>query len=474
MHGVPEMKNVNKTHTKSVDRDVAKIYLQEVSQNKLLTHAQEIELSQQIENAKQNLIGVLFAIPMCVKYFNQQIMLILNGTSDDCVAFDWETVNSQSLMQEITHLHDIIELYMQNNCVDLNARLQIGEKISQLPLKLAFFDIASKPLLDKGSKLSQVQGEFMRFAAKHNISRQVFLDNHLERVPCSTWQSFVATHECVAKNYQQQITAICEPTGLTVSELITALEKIRQWQKIKDNSVESMLKSNLRLVVSVAKKYISVSNTPMLDLVQEGNIGLLKAIEKYNWRLGYRFSTYATWWIKQCVLKALNEQHRIIRVPSHMTQLVKRVGRAQEEFLASHGYEAGIDDLAQILEVDCEQIRKVYTVAQGTISLETPIGQEEDQNLGSVLEDVDHVNAFDLLAHVDAQENMSKILALLTPKEERVIRMRFGIGLDKESTLEDIGTVMGVTRERIRQIELKALQKLKSPEFADKIQQAWQ
>jgi RNA polymerase primary sigma factor len=471
MQGELEMKNPSKTNSKIVDRDVAQIYLREVSKNKLLTHAQEIELSQQIENAKQHLIGVLFAIPMCVKYFDQQIMLILNGSSDQCLAFDWETVNSQQLMQELVQLHSMIEIYVQNNCTDLNVRLQIGEKISQLPLKLAFFDIASNPLLDKGRKLSQVQGEFMRFAANYNISRQMFLDNHLDPIPCDQWKSFASKNLSVVEHFQQQIVKICNPIGLDAREFVNALEQIRQWQKIKDKSVETMLKSNLRLVVSVAKKYINISNTPMLDLVQEGNIGLLKAIEKYNWRLGYRFSTYATWWIKQCVLKALNEQHRIIRVPSHMTHLVKRVGKAQEEFLAAHGYEAGIEDLAQMLDVDREQVRKVYTVAQGTISLETPIGQEEDQNLGSVLEDVEHVNAFDLLAQVDAQENMSKILALLTPKEERVIRMRFGIGMDKESTLEDIGNIMGVTRERIRQIELKALQKLKSTEFVEKIQQ---
>jgi RNA polymerase primary sigma factor len=223
-----------------------------------------------------------------------------------------------------------------------------------------------------------------------------------------------------------------------------------------------MLKCNLRLVVSIAKKYAAISQTPILDLIQEGNIGLLKAIDKFEWKRGYRFSTYATWWIKQCVLKALNEQHRIIRIPTHMNELAKKVAKTKEDHLDIYGYEPSVDEIAVILNVDKDQVDKVYTVAQGTISLETPIGDEDDQTLGHVLVDNDSESPFDTLSRVDTASEISDILGGLNPKEERVIRMRFGIGTNKESTLEDIGNTFGVTRERIRQIESKALQKLKA------------
>jgi RNA polymerase primary sigma factor len=286
--------------------------------------------------------------------------------------------------------------------------------------------------------------------------------------------TFVTNNQQVVRKYQDQLCEISSNTGLTAQELSVKITEIKKQQRLKDQAVEMMLKSNLRLVVSVAKKYINVSPTPLLDLVQEGNIGLLKAVEKFKWRLGFRFSTYATWWIKQCVLKALNEQHRVIKVPSHMTDLVKRVSRAQGEFHGSYGYDPGVPEIAQMLGVEESTVARVWTVAQGTISLETPIGTDEDQNLASVIEDVDNMNAFERIADVDAKNAIAQVLSELNPKEERVIRMRFGIGVDRECTLEDIGQALGVTRERIRQIEYKALEKLKDPNLARRMQEAFE
>ena len=253
--------------------------------------------------------------------------------------------------------------------------------------------------------------------------------------------------------------------------------EIRKQQKLKDEAIETMLLSNLRLVVSVAKKYNSVNQTPLLDLIQEGNIGLLKAINKFNWRLGFRFSTYAMWWIKQCILKALNEHTRIIRIPTHMSELAKNVSRVRGECVSNNGYEPSIEEIAEMLGIDSDQVYKVYYVAQGTISLDTPTSTKsssDDMTLADLIEDIDAVNPFQLLEAADKNVAVREILSELSPKEERVIRMRFGIGTNEESTLEDIGNKLGVTRERIRQIETKALLKLKKPELSSKILEAFQ
>lgn len=459
---------------KNSDKNPTKIYLKEVSKNKLLTHAQEIEYSQQIETAKKNLVSYLFEIPMCVRAFDAAMVEVIQGTRECDSVFNIEENADKALLDSIKQVQVEIAEYVMNNCADAALKSSIAEAISDLPLKLSFLDQLFQPIMEVVKQTTATAGAFMRYAQAQGISRECFLENYQSAAPNAIWQKFVREHAEQTQEFQEQLASLNAHTGLTVQQLQQKISQIKQEQKIKDASVELMLKSNLRLVVSVAKKYINVSPTPLLDLVQEGNIGLLKAIEKYNWRLGFRFSTYATWWIKQCVLKALNEQHRIIKVPSHMTDMVKRVARAQEEFHGSHGYEPGVQEIARMLKVEEHMVARVWTVSQGTVSLETPIGTEEEQNLASVIEDVDHVNAFDRIAEVDTQNAMAQVLQELNPKEERVIRMRFGIGVDKECTLEDIGQVLGVTRERIRQIEFKALEKLKNPALAQRMQEAFE
>jgi RNA polymerase primary sigma factor len=459
---------------KSSEQNATKVYLKEVSQNKLLNHQQEIDLSQTIENSKKNLVNLLFEIPMCVRAFDKAMNLVVSGDQTAQSAFDFEENDQQCLLDKIAHLQEQIARYMARDCKDETLRATIAQHISELPLKLSFLDSLIQPITEIVRRTMSVSGEFMRLAASKNISREEFLKNYQSQVHTKSWIKFVEANQYHVKKFQDNLASISSETGLTAVELSAKISQIKKEQKSKDQAVEIMLKSNLRLVVSVAKKYINVSPTPLLDLVQEGNIGLLKAIEKYNWRLGFRFSTYATWWIKQCVLKALNEQHRVIKVPSHMTDLVKRVSRAQDEFHGSHGYEPGVPEIAHMLGIDESTVARVWTVAQGTISLETPIGTDEDQNLASVIEDVDHLNAFDRIADVDAKNAIAHVLAELNPKEERVIRMRFGIGVDRECTLEDIGQALGVTRERIRQIEFKALEKLKNPDLSRKMQEAFE
>ena len=458
---------------KMSDMDATKIYLKQVSKNTLLTHAQEIELSQTIENAKKNLLGHLFEIPSAVKNFETAIANTLSGEQNLNKLFDVDE-NTTELMATLANLQSDISRYRISEFKDEDLRVSISIAISGLPVTLNFFDQLVQPFTDMSKSIVATQGEFMRFAQSCNVSREIFLQCYQTPSNDKTWVDFVIKQAPKVQEFQNRLLAFAVDSGLGVSELQNKINEIKKQQKIKEQAIDTMLKSNLRLVVSVAKKYTNISQTPMLDLIQEGNIGLLKAIDKFNWRLGFRFSTYATWWIKQCVLKALNEQHRIIRIPTHMNDLAKKVIRAREECVNSHGYEPSIQEISEMIGVDVDQVDKVYTVAQGTISLETPIGGEDDQTIAQLIEDTDGINAFQMLADVDKVNAVSSILNELTPKEERVIRMRFGIGTNDESTLEDIGNTFGVTRERIRQIETKALLKLKSPELSERLLSAFE
>lgn len=455
------------------DKDATKLYLKEVSRNPLLNHQQEIELSQQIEQAREQLVLLLFEIPLCVGTFRMRVQNILDGASPLHQAFDLDEENPDELANT---LKDLLIKIGHIGAVDepVGHKQDVAQAISKLPFKAGFYDSLIQQVGDVVRETTQVSGEFMRFAQSNGINREQFLADYQNPSPTAKWQQFADKHRDRVTGFQEHLSRLSVTVGLTAGELQNKISAIRHTQKQKDTAVETMLKSNLRLVVSVAKKYINVSPTPLLDLVQEGNIGLLKAIEKFNWRLGFRFSTYATWWIKQCVLKALNEQHRTIKVPSHMTDLVKRVSRARDDYAGLHGFEPSPVEIAQMLNVEPHVVARVWTVAQGTISLETPIGSDEEQSLGAVIEDTESLSAFEQIAEVDTVNAVADVLRELTPKEERVIRMRFGIGVDNESTLEDIGLKFGVTRERIRQIEFKALEKLKHPEMAERMQAAFE
>ena len=450
------------------DRDATKIYLKEVSHAPLLTHDQEKSLSQQIEQVKTEQVLSMLSLKACRDQFVLSVKKALAGEAHLMLSVDAEQPLDAGIQLKLENLLMLVEQTEQNAQVHEH----ISETVRELPLQLKFLDELMQVIQPVMQQITASQGAFLRFAQEQGVSREVFLKNYQATQPDIKWRKFVQAHAAQVAVFQQELTRVGDLMGVNAEQLRETHAHLRKLQKQKEQVVEHMLKSNLRLVVSVAKRYINVSNTPLLDLVQEGNIGLLKAIEKYNWRLGFRFSTYATWWIKQCVLKALNEQHRIIRVPSHMTDLVKKVSRAREELMRDTGYEPSQEEIAAMLELDVSAVNRVWTVAQGTISLETPIGTEEEQSLGHVIEDPNGMQAFDRVSEVDQINAVCSVLSELTPKEERVIRMRFGIGMDKEATLEDIGQLFGVTRERVRQIEFKALHKLKQPELAKRLQAA--
>lgn len=461
-----------KTIEKSSDMDATKLYLKQVAKNKLLTHQQEIQFSQQIENSKKNLLLNLFSIPMAVWQFDTKIQGVVKGEIDAHSIFDIEETELAPLLTSLASIQQDIALLSTSPNSELCQR--VAETCSSLSFKLSFYDSMVQPFNDMVKDIISAQGAYLRFAQSKGVSRELFLASYQSTSQDSTWHKFKTVHQAEVGKHESQLASFVANTGMPLDTLLEKCRQIRQEQKNKDEAVEIMLKSNLRLVVSVAKKYTNISQTPILDLIQEGNIGLLKAIEKFDWKMGFRFSTYATWWIKQCVLKALNEHHRIIRIPAHMSDLAKKVTRARAEFVNHNGFEPSVQEIAEMLEIDVENVDKVYSVAQGTISLETPIGGEEDQTIAHLIEDTEGVNAFNLLAEADSAYAVSEVLKHLSPKEERVIRMRFGIGVNEQSTLEDIGNKFGVTRERVRQIESKALEKLKSTELAQKLQEAFE
>jgi RNA polymerase primary sigma factor len=446
------------------EQDATKLYLREVSRSKLLNHDQEISLSQTIENSRKSIVLNLLAIPMCAKAFAEFANQVVSGAAELDTMIDVLPQESEEILIKLADLHQMVaNLNGTENSSQLE---QMAEQIAALPFVSSFWDKILEPVQNMVKANTSASGAFLRFAQASGINRAVFLANYQNPTPSHEWITFASAHAAQVAEFDNQLQQLASTAGLSAQDLTSRIAEIREAQRTRDQAISTMLQSNLRLVVSVAKRYLNVSPTPLLDLVQEGNIGLLKAIDKYNWRLGFRFSTYATWWIKQCVLKALNEQHRVIRVPTHMTDLVKRVSRAREELMGQNGYEPSPAEIAENLGVNLTVVNKVWTVAQGTISLETPIGSEDDSTLANVIEDVDSVSSFDLISDVDTQNAVNQVLSELSPKEERVVRMRFGIGVDNECTLEEIGNSFGVTRERVRQIEQKALEKLKDPELA--------
>jgi RNA polymerase primary sigma factor len=462
-----------KSSTSTVrEQDATKLYLREVSRSKLLNHAQEIQLSQTIENSRREIVLNLLAIPLCSHAFCESVDAVVSGAVDVDTLIDMLAHEQDDIMTKLADASEMVKSLAQvENSEQFS---ELAAKVADLPFVGSFWDKILHPVQTLVKNNTAISGAFLRFAQSCGISRQDFLSNYQNPAPSKLWTKFAQANCDQVEKFQSQLDGFAKCAGLSAQDLTGRISKIRDAQKIRDQAVSTMLQSNLRLVVSVAKRYLNVSPTPLLDLVQEGNIGLLKAIEKYNWRLGYRFSTYATWWIKQCVLKALNEQHRVIRVPTHMTDLVKRVSRAREELMGQNGYEPSPVEIAENLGVNVAVVNKVWTVAQGTISLETPIGSEDDSTLANVIEDQNSFSSFDHIAEVDTQNAVNQVLGQLSPKEERVVRMRFGLGVDSECTLEDIGNRFGVTRERVRQIEQKALEKLKEPDLAKQMLAAFE
>ena len=354
------------------------------------------------------------------------------------------------------------------------------KEVKSLSLHNGRIEALVEQLYDINKSLMRIEGRLLRLAESYGIQRTDFLKQYqgteldpewIDRVSTLTtagWTNFAIAERDTIEELREEVKVLAQETGVDIAEYRQLVHKVQKGEREAAIAKKEMVEANLRLVISIAKKYTN-RGLQFLDLIQEGNISLMKAVDKFEYRQGYKFSTYATWWIRQAITRSIADQARTIRIPVHMIETINKIVRTSRQMLHEIGREPTPEELSEKLQMPLDKVRKVLKIAKEPISLETPIGDEEDSNLGDFIPDTNAVQPIDAAIQSNLRETTTRVLASLTPREERVLRMRFGIGMNTDHTLEEVGQQFSVTRERIRQIEAKALRKLKHPSRSRKL-----
>ena len=418
-----------------------------------------------------------------------------NNTSDDDDEFNptlaameseikpkvLETINNltKHYSKLIKHQKEKLNCILNNekfsNAKEKNYQKMVNdilENIKTLQLSPSVLENLVQKHYVENKKIISLEGNLLRLAMSDKIPREEFIKFYIGNeinpnlknflTSNSTWKNFFNKNKNEFKNIRDRLVEISHKLGISVTDFKKLVSRVQKGEKESRIAKKEMVEANLRLVISIAKKYTN-RGLQFLDLIQEGNIGLMKAVDKFEYRRGYKFSTYATWWIRQAITRSIADQARTIRIPVHMIETINKIVRTQRLILSEFGREATPEELAKKLRMPLEKVRKVLKISKEPVSLEKPVGDEEDSNLGDFIEDTKALAPLEQAIKSNLSEATTKILSTLTPREERVLRMRFGVGMNTDHTLEEVGLQFSVTRERIRQIEAKALRKLKHP-----------